>query len=92
MSMFRLARKSGPDTRQSQDVATWLGFAASPTFALMAWISANDMQAMVCAPGSSGLSIGGMPVMYLMMSLFHLSPWLKLASSLARPHTQVQED
>ena len=61
-----------------------LALAASPTFALMAWIAANDAPPMAfCASGSSILPIDGMTAMYLLMSLFHLSPWLKLAA--ARP-------
>ena len=82
--MFTPTSKRRPDTRQSRDVATWLGLAASPAFALMAWISAGDVQAMICASGPGGLPIGGMAFMYLLMSLFHLSPWLKLASGLSR--------
>ncbi|MCU4161698.1 hypothetical protein AiwAL_16585 [Acidiphilium sp. AL] len=35
----------------------------------------------LCSSGSSILPIDGMTAMYLLMSLFHLSPWLKLASS-----------
>jgi hypothetical protein len=51
----------------------------------MAWITANDHGAMaLCSPGSSILPIEGMTAMYLLMGLFHLSPWLKLAS---RPST-----
>jgi hypothetical protein len=47
----------------------------------MAWIAANDAPPMAfCAPGSSILPIDSMTAMYLLMSLFHLSPWLKLAS------------
>ena len=58
----------------------WLGLAASPTFALMAWISANDApQTMICSSASGVLPHGGMACMYLLMSLFHLSPWLNLA-------------
>jgi hypothetical protein len=53
--------------------------AASPVFALMAWIAAKDSGAMaLCSHGSGMLPIGGMPAMYLLMSLFHLPPWLKL--------------
>jgi hypothetical protein len=76
-----LARKRPPDTQVLRDAASWLGLAASPTFAAMAWISVNDMQAMICASGPGVLPIGGMVFMYLLMSLFHLSPWLKLASA-----------
>ena len=62
-------------------IAKWLCLAASPTFALMAWIAANDAPPMaLCSSGSSILPVGGMTAMYLLMSLFHLSPWLKLAS------------
>lgn len=81
MTTFRITRKHPPDTQPSRDAASWLGLAASPTFAAMAWISANEMQAMVCAPGPGVLPIGGMAFMYLLMSLFHLSPWLKLVSA-----------
>jgi hypothetical protein len=57
--------------------AGWLVLAASPTYALMAWIAANDAPSIVlCASGSS---IHRMAAMYGLMSLFHMSPWLKLA-------------
>lgn len=96
MSMFTLARKRGPGIQRSREVATWLGLAASPTFALMAWIAANDMQAMICASGPGHLPISGMAFMYLLMSIFHLSPWLKLVPALSRqctrPTTQMQGD
>jgi hypothetical protein len=63
----------------------WLALAASPVFALMAWITANDSGAMtLCSAGSSMLPIGGMPAMYLLMSLFHLPAWLELLVPLAR--------
>lgn len=56
-----------------------LAFAASPTFALMAWVGASDAAPMALC-SSSVLPMEGMTAMYLLMSLFHLSPWLKLAS------------
>jgi hypothetical protein len=66
-------------------VAGFLHFAASPTFALMAWIAANDASPMaLCSSASNILPIGGMTAMYLLMSLFHLSPWLRLASGHAQ--------
>ena len=65
---------------QPRGAAGWLAFAASPTFALMAWIAANDAPSIaLCSSGSSMLPTDGMTAMYLLMSLFHLSPWLKLA-------------
>jgi hypothetical protein len=57
-----------------------LALAASPTFALLALIAANDgpMHAL-CSSGSSPIPVDGMTAMYLLMSLFHLPPWLNLA-------------
>ncbi len=96
MTTFILARKRSPDTQQSRDAASWLGFAAAPTFALMAWVSTYNMQAMLCSSGPGGLPVGDMAFMYLLMCFFHLSPWLKLASALSRqftqPTAQVQGD
>jgi hypothetical protein len=43
-------------------LAKWLALAASPTFAAMAVLT----------------SLGGMVPMYLLMSVFHAAPWLKL--------------
>ena len=57
-----------------------LTFAMSPVFAGMAsltWYS--DSQAMLCGAGS-GIPWNGMVAMYLLMSLAHLPPWLKLFS------------
>jgi hypothetical protein len=76
---------SGKPTRRNGLAGTrragWLALTASPTFALMAWIAANDARPMAfCSLGSSILPIDGMTTMYVLMSLFHLSPWLKLAS------------
>lgn len=84
MSMFIIARKARRRIEQSRDAATWLGFAASPTFALMAWVSATDIQATICASGPDSLPIGGMPFMYLLMSVFYLSAWLRFISALSR--------
>jgi len=62
-----------------------LAYAASPTFALMALIAAGDASpAMPCSSGPGILPIDGMTAMYLLMGLFHLPPWLKLASTAGR--------
>ncbi|MEZ5778202.1 MAG: hypothetical protein R3E44_07565 [Paracoccaceae bacterium] len=92
MTTFIPARNRPADTRQPRDAASWLGLAASPTFALMAWISANDVQTMICASGPGILPIGGMAWMYLLMCIFHLQPWLKLASARSpRPNTTTTQ-
>ena len=66
-------------TPRARDAAGWLALAASPTYALMAWIAATDASPIAfCASGSS---IHRMTGMYILMSVFHLSPWLKLASA-----------
>lgn len=68
--------------------ARWLALAAAPTFAVMAGIAVTDApHAALCAAGSSLLPIDGMTAMYLLMSLFHLSPWLTLASD--RPQARA---
>lgn len=62
----------------------WLALAAAPTFALMALLNAAapvDPAAVIC--GSAGVSpMHGMPIMYLLMSAFHLRPWMRVV----RPH------
>jgi hypothetical protein len=61
--------------------AGWLVLAASPTFALMAWVAASETTPMaLCSAGSSLLPLDGMQMMYALMSLFHLAPWLTLVS------------
>ena len=80
---------------QGCGAACWLGLAASPTFALMAWISVSDgLQDMMCAAPSGLLPIRGMASMYLLMCLFHVSPWLRLAPrhprQLTHPATQAE--
>jgi len=68
--------------------AGWLALAASPTFALMAWVAANHASQMaLCSVGSSILPVDGMTAMYLLMSLFHLAPWLKIAAGRTWAHT-----
>jgi hypothetical protein len=78
MTKSSVTHKADAKAWQAPGAAGWLALAASPTFALMAWIAAPPM--LLCSSGSSILPIDGMTAMYLLMSLFHLSPWLKLAS------------
>jgi len=69
------------NTWQARGAAGWLALAAAPTFALMAWTAARNASPMpLCSMAPGILPIDGMTAMYLLMSLFHLSPWLKLVS------------
>ena len=80
MTTSSAANQGSARAWQARGAAGWLALAASPTFALMAWIAANDAHPIAfCSAGSSILPIDGMTAMYVLMSLFHLSPWLKLA-------------
>ena len=59
----------------------WLHLAASPTFALMALVTAaSDGNApMELCSGGASFGLGGMAPMYVLMAIFHSAPWLKLA-------------
>ncbi|UCI34316.1 hypothetical protein [Mesorhizobium sp. B4-1-4] len=65
-------------------IADWLCLAAAPTFALMALLSClqGGDGAMLCMGASplTGPILTGMPAMYLLMSAFHLAPWLRVIS------------
>ena len=87
MATSSVADQPGAGAGQAHSPAGWLALAASPTFALMAWIAANDARPMpFCVSSAAILPLDSMTTMYLLMSLFHLSPWLKLASSQPRSH------
>ena len=63
--------------------AGWLSLAAAPTFAIMALVSGalgGGAPDMLCSAAHAS-RLGGMVPMYLLMSAFHLAPWLKLISS-----------
>jgi hypothetical protein len=60
--------------------ADWLSLAAAPTFATMALVTAVSGSDMLCAASPTG----GMVPMYLLMSVFHVGPWLRLLAA-ARP-------
>lgn len=61
----------------------WLCLAAAPTFAIMALVTGihgGNMPAMLCPPPGNELPLSGMCLMYVLMSAFHMGPWLKLIS------------
>ena len=64
-------------------VAKWLSLAATPTFAGIALLTAipgREAPDMLCATAHGVPFLSGMVPMYLLMSVFHLVPWLKLTS------------
>lgn len=66
--------------------SAWLALAASPTFAIMTCVSVWSAPSLaLCSPPSSILPIDAMSAMYGLMSLFHLSPWLRLGVDLSAP-------
>jgi len=62
------------------DPTHWLSFAAAPTFAVMALMTAafGGTPDALCAALQGTSPLSGMVPMYLLMSAFHLAPWLKL--------------
>ena len=76
------ARAEGGDAA-AFGAADWLCLAAAPTFAMMALLTgvlgagAPDM---LCSAAQQAFPLNGMVLMYLLMSAFHLAPWLRLIS------------
>jgi hypothetical protein len=58
--------------------ADWLGLAAAPAFATMALMTGAFGSGMEPLCSAHGSLMSGMVPMYLMMSAFHVGPWLKL--------------
>jgi hypothetical protein len=80
MATHWLASREIPRTAKSisAGLANLLCLAASPSFALMALLSAMGGNAdPICAASGPGFHAGSMGAMYLMMSAFHLPPWLR---------------
>lgn len=66
-------------------VADWLALVAAPTFAIMGVLALdfdNGAPAVLCATMPDAAPMNGMAAMYLLMGVFHLAPWLRLAAGL----------
>jgi hypothetical protein len=65
-------------------LADLLSLAAAPTFALLALLTGvlgGGHPDMLCSAAHDASPLSGMVPMYLLMSVFHSAPWLKLISS-----------
>jgi hypothetical protein len=72
---------AGGRKRAEASAARLLSLAATPTFAVMALLAAvhgDGMPDMICSATREGSPLTGMVPMYLLMSAFHLAPWLRL--------------
>lgn len=64
--------------------ADWLSLAAAPTFAIMALLTValgGGPPDILCSAAQHASPLTGMVPMYMLMSAFHLAPWLKLIRS-----------
>ena len=83
MSQTGCSGSDGQATRRSPAAvrtADGLALAASPTFAIMALLTGvlgGDPAEMLCSAAHVS-PLNGMVTMYLLMSAFHATPWLKL--------------
>jgi hypothetical protein len=62
----------------ARSAANGLHLAAAPTFATMALLTGLLGSADALCSTATASPLGGMVPMYLLMSAFHLAPWLKL--------------
>ena len=73
--------RTGGGRLAAPGAAGWLGLAAAPSFALMAVLTAfgvGGQAEVICSTMQHDAPLGGMATMYLLMSLFHLPPWIRL--------------
>ncbi|MBT2187536.1 hypothetical protein [Sphingobium nicotianae] len=57
-----------------------LSLAAAPVCALLALVTFATLQLPLCSALPGAVPIDGMALMYALMSLFHLPPWLVRAA------------
>ena len=69
-----------------------LSLAAAPTFAIMALLAGiqdGGMPGMLCSAASDASPLTGMVPMYLLMTAFHVAPWLRLITNWRRGACQA---
>lgn len=63
--------------------ADWFCLAAAPTFAIMALVTCvqgDGSTVMLCSVAGDMSALHGMVPMYVLMSAFHVVPWVRLIS------------
>lgn len=78
-----MASPSDPAGAASLRAADWLALVAAPTFAVMAVLTLvfeSHTPTLLCAAMPGAAPMNGMAAMYLLMSVFHLAPWLRFAA------------
>jgi hypothetical protein len=78
------ARRDDEGAGAAPGIARWLCLAATPTFAIMALLTGvlgGGPSDVLCSAAQGAFPLSGMVPMYLLMSVFHSAPWLKLISS-----------
>jgi hypothetical protein len=84
------ASHNGEGAMAVRGAAEWLYLAATPTFAIMALLTAlggNPIEGL-CSSGRAG-PLNGMVMMYVLMTVFHSRPWLSLICG-AYPRTPTK--
>lgn len=73
--------KTGGGNSAALGAGDWLCLAAAPTFAAMALLTGiygDGAPAMLCSAAHAMSPLCGMVPMYLLMSVFHWAPWLRM--------------
>lgn len=75
-----LDRHASPQKAAAINVADGLALAASPIFAAMAVLTSlhGDSPAEMFCSAEHISPLGGMATMYVLMSTFHATPWIRL--------------
>ena len=84
MTTYSIGTREDRLAASTLGAAHWLCLAAAPTFAIMALVTAVRGGAphdLFCAAVQDASPLSSMAWMYLLMSAFHLAPWLKLISN-----------
>ena len=84
MTTHTIGTREEPLRVAALGIPQWLSLAAAPTFAIMALVTGvhgGGPHDVLCAAAQDASPLNGMVGMYLLMSVFHSAPWLKLISS-----------